>query len=170
VAAVLSEDMPYFTALRSLRLDNNRLRDAAPLAALPVLRALHLSCNRLATLPDMRVGFSALEVLHVSFNHLPPHALFGPAAPLACMPSLRDLCASGNAFKALPHALGPWPALQRLELEHNGLSAACLVPLSALPGLRHLSVAHNRIGAVPAEIAGGFRQLTCLDLTFNQLR
>ena len=71
-----------------------------------------------------------------------------------------------QSTRCLPHAL---PAAQSLNCEHNALgSEASFLALGSIPGLRSLSLAHNRVEALPASpIDAAFSLLTTLDLAHN---
>lgn len=179
--SILRADIAFFTALKSLRLDNNRLTDFSALGDLPQLRRLSLSDNRLPSLPTVAAGahdtaqeaFFSLQSLDVSFNLLPVHSVFSQDSGWARLPGLQELDLSGNDLRKLPHALGAFPSLRSLALEYNGLSSDCLKPLSALPALQVLSLAHNRIKGIPDRVSndrGCFRKLRQIDLSFNRIR
>ncbi len=92
-------------------------------------------------------------MLDVSFNRLPADALLGPSSPLALLPLLRQLDASGNGLGSLPRGgLGAFAALQTLRLTHNGLTGGALAPLAALPALVSLNLAHNAVAEAPAAL------------------
>lgn len=67
---------------------------------------------------------------------------------------MRELDLSGNSLSHLPEDMGTFPSLTLLRLNHNRLSGAALVPLSALPSLRELSLSGNVVTAVYDEVAG----------------
>lgn len=173
LTSVVKEDLVFFNTLRSLQLDNNRLTDMSPFGDLPMLRTLNLSCNLLTALPPFSRGFTSLQILDLSFNHLNAAAVFGGPSGLSELPGLLELDVSGNGFGKLPNVHGCWPSLRKLDLEYNGLSGDCLGPLATLPALEQLGLAHNRIRGIPEKIATSdcsYRALNRLDLSFNQIR
>jgi Leucine-rich repeat (LRR) protein len=174
LVGIVQQDVAFFRALKSLRLDNNLLKDFSPLNCLPNLAQLHLACNRVHSLPTVdSVQFCSLKILDLSFNYVSAEDVFGSDKGWARLPCLRELDLSGNDFRKLPEAIGSFPALQRLSLEFNKLTTDCLKPLSALPRLQHLGVAHNRISGLPKRLLEdpkAFDELTSLDLSCNIIR
>lgn len=180
LSSIVREDIQFFTALKSLQLDNNRITDFSALGELPQLRKLSLSSNKLQTLPVVvNIGesaqepFFALQSLDVSFNLLPVRSVFSQESGWARLPGLRELDLSGNNLRKLPDALGAFPSLRSLTLEYNGLASDCLKPLASLPALQELSLAHNKIDCIPDRIStrpGSFSKLQRIDLSFNYIR
>ncbi|KAL6761052.1 hypothetical protein V8C86DRAFT_967616 [Haematococcus lacustris] len=84
-----------------------------------------------------------LTTLDLSYNQLEVEGCVGADAPLAALPVLAELNLSGNAWRRLPHTLGPFSALELLKLSDNLLTGASLVPLAALPRLTSLSLSRN---------------------------
>lgn len=171
---IVQQDVEFFVALQALHLDNNRLAEFEALGHLPKLVRLHLSCNRLRALPTLRTGrFFALRELDISFNFVAVGDIFSRDAEWSRLPSLQALDASGNDLRALPEAIGSFPALRRLSLEYNGLGSECLKPLSGLAALQHLGLAHNDIARLPERVTadeGAFRGLSVLDVSSNRIR
>jgi Leucine-rich repeat (LRR) protein len=109
--------------------------------------------------------------------------------PLLCCCRLATLHAAGNSLRELPQQLGPFTCLSCLDLSHNRLSGAALLPLGQLPALQQLLLSHNPVRHVPAsgeqqqqreddQLAsvhlscpsnGGFQQLTQLDLSHSKV-
>jgi Leucine-rich repeat (LRR) protein len=101
--------------------------------------------------------------------------------------------ATGNSLKELPQQLGPFTCLSHLDLSHNRLTGAALLPLGHLPALQQLLLSHNPIRHVPASdeqqqqqvssstagtgcagagrcaAAGAFAQLSQLDLSHSKV-
>jgi Leucine-rich repeat (LRR) protein len=174
IVGIVRQDVEFFQALRSLCLDNNHLTDFSDLGCLPNLQSLHLSCNRICTLPTLTTGlFCELRVLDISFNFVNATDIFSLETEWAGLTSLQELDVCGNDFQKLPEAIGSFPSLRKLSLEYNGLSSECLKPLSALPALQHLGLAHNNISCLPQRLSDdpeAFRSLKVLDVSFNAIR
>jgi Leucine-rich repeat (LRR) protein len=174
IVGIVKQDLEFFPGLRSLRLDNNHLTDFSDLGLLPNLCRLHLSCNRIHTLPTLTTGlFYELRVLDISFNFIKATDILGAEAEWARLPSLQELDLSGNDFRKAPEAIGSFPSLRKLSLEYNQLTSECLKPLSALPVLQHLGCAHNKISRLPERLAEdpeAFRSLQVLDVSCNSIR
>lgn len=65
-----------------------------------------------------------------------------------------ELLAAGNGLCSLPADLGPFTSLTHLDLAHNRLTGAALIPLGQLPVLSQLLLPHNPIKAAPDRAAG----------------
>ena len=62
VTSIVREDLHFFTHVRSVRLENNRIASFAAFADLPALRSLCLACNRIRAIPKLSDGFLGLQV------------------------------------------------------------------------------------------------------------
>lgn len=145
---------PHLQGLRALDLGVNRVTDEAPLAlaregALPRLETLDLTYNKIGQ------AFAQALVKHEALGSLRElrlwHNQLGPkgAAALCEAEHLRALEAldlGSNALldqgaRALAAAIpGRFPALRRLNLSGNGLSAEVVDALTRDPKLRHLDM------------------------------
>ncbi len=109
--------------------------DGNVLGSLHALRALTLSDNRIAHLPDSIGNLVALEVASLSGNRLA--AL--PARLGECV-ALRTLTLADNELQSLPAAIGNLTSLRTLRLDRNAALTALPDELCALSRLEALSV------------------------------
>ncbi|XP_046994409.1 leucine-rich repeat-containing G-protein coupled receptor 6-like [Schistocerca americana] len=154
--------------------DNNltALRNGSLAAlGLSALELLDAGANALAAVePDAFRGLRLLRTVRLSDNRL--RALH--ADTFAHNPRLQELFLDGNPLAALP-ADGAWlraPLLLVLDASRCGLAALPRRALAALPHLRALYLARNRLRALPSA-PGAFAAssaLLFLDLSANRLR
>ncbi|CAI5498939.1 unnamed protein product [Closterium sp. Naga37s-1] len=128
------------------------------------------------------------SLLDLSYNHinaLPPHS---PLSPPPSPPSLlshpptpatrqelvlrdnllkKELVLRDNLLKKVP-LVSPLTALSLLDLSYNHIHGMAPLASSALPALRELYLANNRIGHI--EALEGFTQLRLLELGSNKIR
>ncbi|KAL2157841.1 hypothetical protein VTH06DRAFT_5110 [Thermothelomyces fergusii] len=176
------------TALRYLRLDDNKLT-SLDVRALPHLRLLHADRNALVRIAGFsrarRIDSLSLREQHgeapVDLPHLLSRAyevrklylsgnLLQSFAPKADLLNLQLLELANCGLSSLPEDVGlTMPNLRVLNLNMNAL--ADLTPLRAVPRLKRLFVAGNRL-ADPAGVVGTLGALGCLavaDLRDNPL-
>ena len=128
------------------------------------MRALDLSGNRLAALPEGTfAGLALVRVLDLSGNRLA--AL--PEGTLAGLRGLQRLRLRGNALAALP-ALGGLRELRFLDVGENDLPAAADT-LAGLAALQTLHLDGNGWSELPAGLFRGLAQLRLLNLDDNGL-
>jgi hypothetical protein len=132
-----------------------RVRRAWRLQAEPVFGAdgqlhgqrLSLSGLQVSTLPALpaQVDFTRITVLVMTETPVSlVHTDF-----LRAFSALRELNLSRNQLRQVPQGIAYLTGLQRLRLAHNGirLDRAALEALNGLPGLTHLDLSYNPLGA-----------------------
>jgi hypothetical protein len=118
-------------------------------------------------------GFQALTWLDLSYNSLSAEQLLSASSPVSHLPALKHLAAAGCGLQQLPDHLGPFLTLSSLDLSHNGLRSAALVPLGSLPALKMLQLAGNALSSIPPPAvtgAGAFPALQMLGLAATKVR
>lgn len=176
------------TALRYLRLDDNNLT-SLNVRALPHLRLLHADRNALVHISGFsrarRIDSLSLREQHgpapLDLAHLLSRAyevrklylsgnLLESFSPRTDLLNLQLLELANCGLSALPEEVGlAMPNLRVLNLNMNAL--ADLAPLRAVPRLKRLLVAGNRL-ADPARVIGTLAGMACLavvDLRDNPL-
>ncbi|CAI5529361.1 unnamed protein product, partial [Closterium sp. Naga37s-1] len=149
-----------------LDLTGNQLKDLAGIPLPPTLTDLDLTTNRLAAL-DPRIGdLERLEKLSFRQNLITDAAAAG-LKDLTRLTSLKELVLRDNLLKKVP-LVSPLTALSLLDLSYNHIHAMAPLAASALPALRELYLANNRIGHM--EALEGFTQLRLLELGSNKIR
>ena len=175
------ESLVGLTALETLDLRDNELRELPDLSACPALETLDVTHNRLGTLPRSIGDLPRLRRLRASYN------------PLAELPDtlgnasgLRAISVSDSAIAAMPASLGNLAGLRQLDVSRARLE---VLDLRGLSSLRALDASHNQIGELDvsdcrdiasivatdniiAKIAGlaDARSLEVLDLARNRMR
>ncbi len=145
-----AQQIQRYSRLHTLDLSDSHLASMAALEPLAALTALDLSAAPLAQLQDLRPGaFQQLQALSLSYCSVPAEQLLGRSSPLAGLASLRSLQLAGMGLRELPAQLGPFAALQLLDLSGNLLRAGALQGLAALPELAQLVLAHNAVACWP---------------------
>mmetsp|Transcript_42998 Transcript_42998/g.93626 ORF Transcript_42998/g.93626 Transcript_42998/m.93626 type:complete len:638 (-) Transcript_42998:109-2022(-) len=164
------EGLEHLKNLEYLNLDRNRLqRMGRGLSKLTKLRELHLSKNELSSL-DGLVGLSALEVLSASHNEVSEIS----AEQFRGLGHLDELRLAGNRLRSLSFLAGvsggaALPSLSTLDVAGNQLSAKELQGLPTMAQLTELSLAENRIAALPAKAVTCWPAVEILDLSGNGL-
>ncbi|KAM9254672.1 leucine-rich alpha-2-glycoprotein [Cariama cristata] len=148
-----------FTALAALR--------PTALAGLPRLQELHLSSNRLSTLPETILRpVLTLRVLDLTDNLLADL----PAAIFAGTHHLQHLVLQGNRLRALrPTWFRHLPRLRWLNLAANALAEVPPAIFRPLHSLRSLDLSRNRLASLAPDTLAGLRALERLDLEGNRL-
>ncbi|CAI5990091.1 unnamed protein product [Closterium sp. NIES-64] len=90
-----------------------------------------------------------------------------PLLPSLSSPQPQELVLRDNLLKKVP-LVSPLTALSLLDLSYNHIHAMAPLAASALPALRELYLANNRIGHM--EALEGFTQLRLLELGSNKIR
>ena len=135
-----------------------------PSDPLPVsLGDLHLSSNRLRSLPESLCALENLTTLKVDNN-----ALESLPAQLGHIVALAELNASKNRLDWLPPSIGLLRHLHTLQLDDNRL-VDLPDELGNCSNLSLLSLANNRLNRLP-EHFGSLRRLKVLVLSGNALR
>jgi len=178
IVDVAFEDLAFFGNLDKLDVSDNQLSYELIMehfGRLPRVSTLLLSCNSISSL-QLRSGLlRSLQTLDLSFNELHGDVL----AQLAHLPKLTSLDLSSNCISSVP----PEEDLYALQaLEELCLAANDLVQfvqwraLDALPRLRKLSLASNRVKRLkddapdtPGGSVSYFRALQELDLSSNEI-
>jgi len=179
VVDVADEDLTFFAHLDRLDVSDNRLSHEhvlQQLARFPRLGSLSLACNSISHLQvPSSESFRHLHALDLSFNGLHGDVL----AQLARLPSLVTLNLSSNCISSVPPE-GDLYGLQTLEellLNDNDLvQFVQWRALDALPRLRKLSLASNRVKRLKDDAPDNagfdicyFRELEELDLSCNEI-
>ncbi len=165
----------HFAELTTFSLYDNFLTeiDVAPLAGLPVLETLNLSCNDfgkngvdltpIAGSPKLKVVDLGGDITLASAE---PNLARVHLAPL---PALEHLHLEKNALREVDLTpLIECPQLRILNLRWNHLERVNLEALGGHPNLEELALGHNKITSVPAA-ACQIPRISELDLSFNQL-
>lgn len=152
-----------------LDLTNAHLRDLSSVELSPGLTALDLTANRLSSLDPRLLALTGLRGLNLRQNILPDAAGLSGAASKGV---LQDLELRDNLLTEIPDLAG-FSQLTRLEVSYNQIRS--LAPLTSLtadpaavPPLRELYVAANKVGAI--EALAGLTGLTVLELGSNRIR
>ncbi|XP_039103480.1 leucine-rich alpha-2-glycoprotein [Hyaena hyaena] len=144
-----------------------RLREDT-LRGLTRLQELHLSTNRLESLPPkFLVPAPQLEVLDLTRNALSrlPPGLFGALA------ALHTLVLKENRLEGLePSWLRGLKALRHLDLSENHLQTLPPGLLANVTSLRVLDLSSNQLKALPPDLLKGPLQLERLHLEGNRLQ
>lgn len=105
--------------LKQLIASRNRLTSLAPMNTMGRLRVLNVAQNEITYL-DLSGGFSKLAALVANDNKITSSGL----SRMNCsLPELNTLVLSNNIIESLEGALDGLPALTKLSLSHNRLSA-----------------------------------------------
>ncbi|CAM9454290.1 unnamed protein product [Phaeothamnion confervicola] len=139
-------DLSELADLRDLSAENNRLEGPSAVGPLPPsLTRLSLAHNALAGVPVSLIAAAAVGGANSSS---------GGRASDGGLPALAVLDLSGNRISVLP-AMPGLPALAELTMDDNLLTGVG-AEVTALMGLKRLSLRRNRIAAtVPRAAAGG---------------
>ncbi|KAH0603853.1 uncharacterized protein H6S33_007512 [Morchella sextelata] len=168
--------------IEELDLSRNLFEDlqtvASICAALPHLRSLKISGNRFSSLEVERVPgqpspFEGVTSLEISNTYL---TWDETTQILTHFPNIQTLESSLNRISTIPANISLPPTITTLNLERNTFtSLTAVLPLTSLPALSRLILAHNLITAIldPASETTpptqAFKTLTHLDLTYNHL-
>uniref|UniRef100_A0A803TRF2 LRRCT domain-containing protein n=1 Tax=Anolis carolinensis TaxID=28377 RepID=A0A803TRF2_ANOCA len=133
---------PKETRSISVEFTNISIISVDAFRALPHLRELHLSNNRLKTLPNS-----------LWRNH----------------PALTALDLTNNLLKDLPLGLFGLARLQGLNLEGNGMRSVAEDAFRTVPELRFLFLQNNSLEALPRKVFAPLESLEVLDLSHNRL-
>lgn len=150
--------------LQSVDASDNNLEGVDAVAPTPLLRSLTLRNNRLTTLPTL-VSAPLLATLDVADNAL--RRL--PRRPLA-LPALRRLNLSGNALTALPpRLLVAAPRLRTLDASRNAITT--LAPMGVeRRRMSALLLSRNKLTRIDTATLEATRVTSTLDLSANVLR
>jgi Leucine-rich repeat (LRR) protein len=154
-----------FTALYFLDLSANSIA-MEKLATLPALKELVLTCNHLSFIQIPDGGFTALEVLDLSFNCFDDPFLFDQIAKLRL---LRKLNLSANNLQHLPSTLVKLTNVEELILEGNVLQEDVFHSINTLPSLKRVNLNSNYIERVPVLELYGLLNLEELYLGNNKI-
>lgn len=179
IVDVREEDLEHFTHLDRLDLGDNQLNQEnilEQMSRLPRLGTLSLACNSICSLNPPRTLLRHLRSLDLSYNELHGDVL----ANLGRLPSLTFLNLSSNCISSVPpeEDLYGLQSLEELVLDANDLVQFIQWrSLDALPRLRKLSLASNRVkrlkdDAITTEDSDEityFPSLEELDLSSNEI-
>lgn len=176
IVDVASEDLAFFVNLDSLDVSDNQLsyeQVIEQFGQLPRLCSLFLACNSITSLQVPPRALRNLQALDLSFNELHGDVL----AQLANLPSLVSLNLSSNCISSVPpeEDLDGLQALEELCLDANDLvQFVQWRALDALPRLRKLSLASNRVKRLKDDApdlsnTSYFMALEELDLCSNEI-
>lgn len=144
---IVEEDLTYFTELLFVDVSENHLPFES-FGAIPNLRELRITCNRISSISDELFGFDQLMFLDISYNSLSMDSIYA----LASLPLLKELDLSGNSLKSLPPDMSVFRTLEKLILEYNKFdNNDIFVVLGSIPNLRYLDVSHNYFSKFPKE-------------------
>ena len=163
IAGAVAAGRAFPASLEALRLDNNLAAAIKGAAALPLLKELDASGNRMAAAPESLPA--SLTHLHLGGNRIQEVS----AAELRNASGVLVLDLSGNRLTAVPAALGGLRVLQTLDLSGNligGLEGASILGLRQL---WRLQLRGNRIRRVRRGLLDELRSLQILDLSSNGL-
>ncbi|HUH04995.1 MAG TPA: hypothetical protein VML75_23520 [Kofleriaceae bacterium] len=133
-------------ALESLSLFGDEIEMLSPqLAGLSALEVLDLGHNQLATLPAWVGVLTRLRTLLVPMNRLTS------LPDLSQLTRLERLDVSTNPLRVLPASIGELSALETLHASNCQLDAVH-ERIAALPRLRHVRLARNRLRRLPAAL------------------
>ncbi|KAL1302869.1 hypothetical protein AAFC00_003197 [Neodothiora populina] len=163
--------------LEELRLGHNNLTAYLPqgLSRLRNLRTLDLQSNKLLSLPEGLRDLVNLRVLNVSHNQL-------TGIPMDALESLPliELSVANNAMVGalFGFSVGGMSHLESLDVSNNSLASLAFSESLALPALKTLNIANNRIVALPdvtgwtelASIAAGDNKVSGLPTGFTSLQ
>jgi internalin A len=146
------------SALSSLSVNRNQVKDASPLAVLGQLTSLGLSSNRIIGPLSVLSGLAKLQGLDLSHNQM---ANLGSVSGL---PALRVLDLGDNQLTDVSE-LAPLSSIYTLGLSHNQISDPhALAPLTQLVTL---DLSNNSIHTLSGSFS--FSDLYTLDLSNNGL-
>lgn len=137
----IPQSVRQITGLTRLDISINRVVELehCPLDDNQELTTLYAHNNRLSSLPDYFVRFSALKFLNISNNRFEVFPL------VVCeLASLNDLDLSFNSLTSLPPEIGKMKSLERLILLCNNIGALPNT-MGMLHNLRELDVRRNAI-------------------------
>ncbi|KAI5780439.1 hypothetical protein EDC01DRAFT_710654 [Geopyxis carbonaria] len=157
--------------IEDLNLSRNRFEKLQSVAdicsALPNLKSLRISGNRFSSLEvssaEPFVNIKDLEIENIlptwdELTHL-----------MTLFPNIAKLRATYNGFSSIPSAPFPSP-LKVLDLGNNVIKQLSSVsPLSALPNLTTLILAHNSISSLCIPPPTVFPRLQHLDVSYNAI-
>ncbi|KAJ9163026.1 hypothetical protein P3X46_022748 [Hevea brasiliensis] len=161
-----------FSSLKSLTLDNNRLKgkiNIQELGALSNLEELHLSGNQIIKFEALR-GLSKLRKLilnNMTTNERSPSLLHS----LGAFPYLKTLYLQYNNFheKIFAQESENFTNLEELFLDSSSLNEESLTSLGALPSLKLLSLGSLRDN-LPHQGLPSFKKLEHLHLDFSTIK
>lgn len=129
------EPLRHFIWLERLTINNQSVRDIAPLTNKEYLVELNIQNNPISSLKPIE-NCVLLELLNIENTQI------GDLAPLSKMNSLVTLNAAGTPVKVLK----PLSGLQRLEnLFVNNTDVRSLSPIEGIPSLKQLKVYNTRV-------------------------
>lgn len=152
--------------VEELRLGHNNFTAYLPqkLNRLCYLRTLDLQSNKLLSLPEGLRELVNLRVLNVSSNQLTGI----PMDALESLP-LTDLNVSNNAMVGalFGFSVNGLSSLESLDVSNNSLASLAFSDNLALPALKTLNIANNRIAALPD--VSGWKKLVSLAAADNKI-
>jgi Leucine-rich repeat (LRR) protein len=165
-----SASFKEFTHLQTLDLSGNLLANVAAITFIGLegsLVKLHLSGNRLTSLPSSPIALPQLELLDMSRNQLAevPRIAFTQLPSLVHL-NLSHNTALGSISPTLLHSL---PQLTELDLSQTGLNMLSPELLLRSQNLEKVFLCNNLIQELPEGSFRNLRNLTTIDLSYNQI-
>lgn len=165
--------LKLFCNLAHLDLSDNAVKIDL-LTGFESLADLNLMCNKIIQLPELpEYVFRCLEILNLSFNHIPSHDLI----KLASMTNLYTLDLSANELCTLPENLSGFKQLRDLKLANNLFSTDSVMfsaselfaSLASIPHLKKLDISRNKLRGIHSDLLNdrSFPHLQELDFSFN---
>ncbi|XP_055316823.1 protein artichoke [Sitodiplosis mosellana] len=159
--------------LKLLHLENNFLRRVHPESFLQTsgsgVEYLHLQYNEISNIEEVKSLLDALPMLKfldLSYNKLETV----PFGSLRGHGSLEQLCLDHNYISRIERdAFMAMPGLRELRLKNNSLTENTPLPFWNLPGLKGLDLSENNISVLNDTLLIGLPSLRRLDLSNNKL-
>uniref|UniRef100_A0A2M4AAW1 Putative leucine-rich transmembrane protein n=2 Tax=Anopheles triannulatus TaxID=58253 RepID=A0A2M4AAW1_9DIPT len=137
------------------------------LDALPMLRFLDLSYNKLEAIPFGALrGHGTLEQLYLNQNRI---RMIERDAFMA-MPGLRELRLQNNSLSdQLPMPFWNLPGLKGIDISYNNFRRMDPSLLVGVPSLRRLDISGNALSAIEPSAFGNTPMLETVNISFNEL-